>query len=379
MRENKFNMFQPENPRHALRRLAVAGLAGTLLLMLAMIAAPTPASARVSVGISVGFGPPALPVYMQPPCPAPGYMWTPGYWAWDPAYGYYWVPGTWVPAPFVGAMWTPGYWGFYDGGYRWRGGYWGLSVGFYGGINYGFGYTGYGYYGGYWNHDHFYYNRDVNRLEGRDFRNVYNRRVEDRFRDRRVSYNGGRGGIDARPTRQQMAAERGRRFGPVSQQLRHQQFARRDPAQRARDNHGRPGVAATQRPGAFGGRNAVRAERAGAPNRAPSRQAGGRREANPAQGRANNNGGFRSFGSSRNAQPNRRQESRAPVQQRAQRQVQRNNSPRNYQRAQQQSRPQQMRRAESRPAPQQRGNSSRQEVRGGGNSHGGGNGHGGRH
>ncbi len=354
MREN--NLRTAENTRHALRRLAVAGLAGTLLLMLAMFAAPTPSSARVSVGISVGFGPPALPIYTQPPCPAPGYMWTPGYWAWDPAYGYYWVPGTWVPAPFVGAMWTPGYWGYDDddGGYRWHRGYWGFSVGFYGGINYGFGYTGYGYYGGYWNHDHFYYNRDVNRLEGREFRHSYNRRVEDRFRDRRVSYNGGRDGINARPTRGQLAAERGRRSGPVNQQLRQQQFARRDPSQRARENHGRPGVAATRRPGAFRGRDAVRAERAGAPYREPSRRTGGREFQRQAPNRGENNGGFRSFGSSRNAQPNRRQESRSPAQRGPERQVQRNNSPRNDQRAQQQSRPQEMRRTESR-SPAQRG------------------------
>ena len=57
------------------------------------------------------FAPPVLPVYVQPPCPQPGWMWTPGYWAYGPD-GYYWVPGTWVPAPYVGALWTPGYWGW---------------------------------------------------------------------------------------------------------------------------------------------------------------------------------------------------------------------------------------------------------------------------
>jgi len=35
--------------------------------------------------------------------------------------------------------------------------YWGPVVGFYGGINYGFGYFGRGYEGGRWEHDHFYY------------------------------------------------------------------------------------------------------------------------------------------------------------------------------------------------------------------------------
>ena len=67
-------------------------------------------------------------------------MWTPGYWAWGND-GYYWVPGTWVPAPAVGLLWTPGYWGWSGGYYRWNVCYWGPHVGFYGGVNYGFGYA----------------------------------------------------------------------------------------------------------------------------------------------------------------------------------------------------------------------------------------------
>ena len=113
------------NGNHPGRKPVVALLIGSLMLALAMVAAPTQSSARVSVGIFVNFGPPALPVYEQPPCPAPGYIWTPGYWAWNPAYGYYWVPGTWVQPPFEGALWTPGYWDYDDGGYRWYPGYWG--------------------------------------------------------------------------------------------------------------------------------------------------------------------------------------------------------------------------------------------------------------
>lgn len=96
---------------------------------------------QVAVGVSVRIGPPALPVYAQPICPGPGYVWTPGYWAWDDGDGYYWVPGTWVVAP-VGMLWTPGYWGWGGGVYLWHPGYWGPHVGFYGGINYGFGYPG---------------------------------------------------------------------------------------------------------------------------------------------------------------------------------------------------------------------------------------------
>jgi hypothetical protein len=124
-----------------------AASVGLLLLALATLATPTAAYGRVSFGVFVSVAPPPLPVYVQPVCPGPGYIWTPGYWAWDPPDGYYWVPGTWVVAPFVGALWTPGYWGWYNGGYVWYAGYWGPVVGFYGGINYGFGYFGVDYAG----------------------------------------------------------------------------------------------------------------------------------------------------------------------------------------------------------------------------------------
>ncbi|HEY6823410.1 MAG TPA: hypothetical protein VI195_03150, partial [Steroidobacteraceae bacterium] len=124
-------------------RNLLRALACTLLLA----ALPPAAEAGVFVGVSVNFAPPPLPVYVQPPCPAPGFVWTPGYWAWGPD-GYFWVPGTWLLAP-VGLLWTPGYWGWADGVYLWHAGYWGPQVGFYGGINYGFGYTGVGFEGGY--------------------------------------------------------------------------------------------------------------------------------------------------------------------------------------------------------------------------------------
>ena len=58
-------------------------------------------------------------------------------------------------APTPGYLWTPGYWAFGNSGYLWNQGYWGPSVGFYGGINYGYGYGGRGYDGGRWNGDVF--------------------------------------------------------------------------------------------------------------------------------------------------------------------------------------------------------------------------------
>src|SRR5260370_227375 len=114
---------------------------GVLASLVSVLSLSTASSAQVAVGVSVRVGPPALPVYAQPICPGPGYLWTPGYWAWSDDDGYYWVPGTWVVAP-VGLLWTPGYWAFSDGFYGWHAGYWGPHVGFYGGINYGFGYGG---------------------------------------------------------------------------------------------------------------------------------------------------------------------------------------------------------------------------------------------
>src|SRR5476649_31555 len=119
------------------------------------------ASAQVSIGISVQIAPPELPVYVQPACPEDGYLWQPGYWAYDDNDGYYWVPGVWVAPPDPGLLWTPCYWGFEGGAYGFHMGYWGASVGFYGGINYGYGYGGYGFGGGRWDGGRFQYNTAV--------------------------------------------------------------------------------------------------------------------------------------------------------------------------------------------------------------------------
>src|SRR5262252_8599409 len=116
--------------------MRIARLVCCLLLTVGLLTIPAQSRAQVAVGISVQFGPPALPVYEQPLCPGDGYIWTPGYWAYNEDYGYFWVPGTWVFAP-VGLLWTPGYWAFASEGYVWYPGYWGPTVGFYGGIIYG--------------------------------------------------------------------------------------------------------------------------------------------------------------------------------------------------------------------------------------------------
>jgi hypothetical protein len=234
-------------------------LRGFVLLSVVVVA--TALSSWAGVYVSVAIGPPALPVYSQPLCPGPGYIWTPGYWAYGPG-GYYWVPGTWATAPQVGFLWTPGYWGFSAGLYNWHTGYWGPTVGFYGGINYGFGYTGVGYWGGYWHGRDFYYNRSVNNVNLTNIHNVYNRNVINNVNVNRVSYNGGPHGIQARPTSQEMTAERGQRVGSTSAQFQHEQLARNDRGQFASVNHGQPAVGTNQRSGAFSARGATGASQA---------------------------------------------------------------------------------------------------------------------
>src|SRR5581483_2417893 len=157
-------------------------------LMLAALPAVSPAG--VFVGVSVNIAPPPLPVYEQPPCPEEGYIWTPGYWAWGDD-GYYWVPGVWAAAPFEGALWTPAYWGWNNGNYIYNDGYWGPTVGYYGGINYGFGYMGIGYVGGMWEGNVFRYNTAITNVNTTIIHNTYiNRTVVEQntvVNDRRVA------------------------------------------------------------------------------------------------------------------------------------------------------------------------------------------------
>ena len=240
----------------------------SLFFAFLMLAASAPAFGQVSV--SVGFGPPALPVYDQPVCPGDGYLWTPGYWAWDDVNDdYFWVPGTWVEPPQVGLFWTPGYWGWGGSGFIFNAGYWGPQVGFYGGINYGFGYFGDGFVGGRWDGGHFFYNREVSNVNVTIIHNVYNERVSMR-NDSHVSFNGGNGGISARATAQEEAAERDRRAGPVAAQSQQREAARGNTELRASVNHGKPPIAATPRAGAFTDRDAVKAKDAGAPYTPPA-------------------------------------------------------------------------------------------------------------
>ena len=235
------------------RSLNFFGVARSLLIAAALFAIPFTLSiapvASAQVLLSVTVAPPALPVYTQPICPEAGYIWTPGYWSYSDDGGYFWVPGTWVEPPTVGFLWTPGYWGWNSGAYIWNAGYWGPQVGFYGGINYGFGYSGVGYAGGYWRGSNFFYNSRVNNVNVAIVHHVYQRNVV--IHNTHVSYNGGRGGVTARPTAAQERFAREHHTGPTAAQEQHVSAARSDRNQFASANHGRPAVRATERPGEF--------------------------------------------------------------------------------------------------------------------------------
>lgn len=211
-----------------------------IILGLFLITGTTTTEAQVAVSVTVA--PPVIPVYTQPPCPVDGYLWTPGYWAYDYDDGvYYWVPGVWLAPPTVGFLWTPGYWGFDGGHYFWHGGYWGPHVGFYGGINYGFGYVGTGFWGGRWEGNSFRYNTTVWHVNNTVIHNTYTASPA-AGPGSRAAFNG-KGGITAQPNASEQAAMKENHVAPTSSQRSHEQAMSKDKSQWASVNKGKPGTA----------------------------------------------------------------------------------------------------------------------------------------
>jgi hypothetical protein len=208
------------------------------LVAAAMVLAP--AASFAGVFISVGFAPPALPVYVQPVAPSDGYLWNPGYWAYGPE-GYYWVPGVWVQPPAVGLLWTPGYWGWGGSAFIFHEGYWGPHVGFYGGINYGFGYGGVGFWGGRWEGGHFSYNTAVMNVNRTVIHNTYVDNVHVNVNvGVHTAFNGGAGGIQARPSAQEQQWSHENHIAPTAEQQQHVQLAHADRSNFASANGGHP-------------------------------------------------------------------------------------------------------------------------------------------
>ena len=200
-------------------------------LALQFTAMPGNAQFSLSIGVNVTTAPPPLPSYTQPPCPVDGYLWSPGYWAWDDADGYYCVPGVWIMPPQTGYLWTPGYWGYDNGSYGWHGGYWGTHVGF---------------YGGKWDGGHYRYNTAVVQINQTVVHNTYvdrivisNTIINNTTVNNRFSYNGG-AGIKAKPTAVEQQAMHETHVRPTSDQITHNQAASKDKNQFAVVNKGRP-------------------------------------------------------------------------------------------------------------------------------------------
>jgi hypothetical protein len=230
-----------------------------IAFLITAVLASSPSSAQI-IGVSIRIGPPLIPVYVQPPIPGPGYIWAPGYWAWGDD-DYYWVPGTWVVAPVVGYLWTPGYWGWSDGFYVWHRGYWGPRIGFYGGINYGCGYYGAGYVGGEWRGRVFAYNTAVTNIGTTKITNVYvNKTVIINNTTNNVSFNGGNGGTNVKPTNEELAAEHDKHIQPTDMQMKHEHAASTNHDLFSKVNGGKPGIAATSRAAMFTGKGVVGAK-----------------------------------------------------------------------------------------------------------------------
>jgi hypothetical protein len=174
--------------------------------------------AQNGISLNVQIAPPDLPEYDQPLCPGEGYLWSPGYWAYGDE-GYFWVPGIWVYPPVVGYLWTPSYWAYSSGYYYYHAGYWGEHVGYYGGINYGYGYNGDGFHGGRWEGRSFHYNTAVMNVNRNVIHNTYHERYENKH-DNRSSYNGA-GGVDTRPIDPQRHVVSDHHVSPTPAQTEH--------------------------------------------------------------------------------------------------------------------------------------------------------------
>jgi hypothetical protein len=147
--------------------------------------------------------------------------------------------------------------------YVFHAGYWGPHVGFYGGINYGFGYGGVGYTGGRWANNTFEYNRAVTNVNVNIIHNTYNQTIINNVTINnsvtRASYAGGPGTRN-QPNAAELAAAGEPHVPPTSEQVRHQTIARENPELAAARNEGHPSIAATDHAGAYSGAGVVAAK-----------------------------------------------------------------------------------------------------------------------
>ena len=151
-----------------------------------------------------------------------------------------------LPAPaFCGPLATGDMKAEYTAGTR---GYWGPHVGFYGGVNYGFGFGGVGFAGGEWRGGVFAYNSAVANFGSVHVTNVYENRtiVEENtiVNVNHVSFNGGVG-IQVHASAVEMQAANEHHFEATCDQVQHEHFAAQDRSQLASVNQGRPATMAS--------------------------------------------------------------------------------------------------------------------------------------
>ena len=255
------------------------------LLLLAVLILAVPAASFAQFGVAITIAPPVLPVYSQPMVPAEGYLWTPGYWAYG-GEGYFWVPGTWVMAPNLdcsghpdigagAATPSPGMKATGVPRSASTAGSTTASATVVSVIKAGIGTT-----------EPFYYNRSVNNVNITNIHNVYNKTVINNTTMNHVSYNGGRGGINARPRAAEETAAHEQHRPPTEMQTQHVHAASSNHALFASVNHGRPAIAATAKPAEFSGRGTVAAKKAGVTYEAIGNRATGNK-ATPTRTNAN--------------------------------------------------------------------------------------------
>lgn len=100
---------------HARHKFLVTALAA------ASLALPLAAQARIDVDINVA---PPPPRYEVVPAPRVGFVWAPGYWAWDNGHHrHVWRGGHYVRERH-GQRWVPDRWAEHEGRYRYEPGRW---------------------------------------------------------------------------------------------------------------------------------------------------------------------------------------------------------------------------------------------------------------
>ena len=121
-----------------------------------------------------------------------------------------------------------------------------------------------GYEGGHWENGHMYYNTAVVNVGTTHITNTYVKNVNvNNVTINRVSYNGGSGGVQARPTAEQENYAKQPHVQPVAAQLQQRETAAKNPVLLSKANGGKPPIAATTKPGEFSGAGVVKAR--GAP------------------------------------------------------------------------------------------------------------------